>query len=145
MATSEDPDPAALLLQEDPGLPLAFLTNFASLCRRTAPDDLAAHAVRLRIRRLQLLGLAEKHEIDLETALAVADSLLAAIDRASSLSDCERLLLGGGIEYFLLIGDARPDLATPDGFEDDRVMANAVFAAIGLPELHVPAAPRAFR
>lgn len=144
---SPDPDPASLLLQEDPGLPPALLTSFASLCRGTGPDDLAADAARLRIRRLHLLDLAEKDELDLdlETALAVADGLLAAIERASSLTDCERLLLGGGVEYFLLIDDEQPDLATPDGFDDDRLMANAVFAAIGLPELRVPATPRALR
>jgi hypothetical protein len=140
-----DPDPAVILLQEDPGLPLALATSFALLCRRTGTDAFASHAALLRIRRLQLLELGEKQEIDLETALAIADGLLAALDRSSSLTDCERRLLGGGVEYFLLIGDEQPDLATPDGFEDDRLLANAVFSAIGRPELRVPELPRARR
>lgn len=63
--------------------------------------------------------------------------MIHSLDDLASVASRELNLLSGAIGYFLELDDAEPDLKTPDGFEDDRQVANIVFEAIGRPELVV--------
>lgn len=76
--------------------------------------------------------------VDVGLASAVARSLLALIDDATSFGFEERRLLAGAVEYFVLTGDSDNDMVSPVGLVDDAKVTNATAAALGRPELIIP-------
>lgn len=137
---SIEPDPAPLFAQVQAALTPSMYAHFKRLCVRTTAEQLLTKRAAVAKRREELRRAATRLPFDLETAAGIADALLAALDELDRLTAREINLLSGAVEYFLLIDDEDHDLNSPDGFEDDRLVANIVLGAIGLPELAVQAA-----
>jgi SNF2 family DNA or RNA helicase len=136
------PNPAELLTAADPRIPRALAARFLFTCRSRTADDLRARELDLVKRREQLVALASRHTIDVETGTQVADALTAAVRAVDTLDHTGRAMLGGAIDYFLLVADEDHDLKSEHGFDYDRDVADAVLSVIGLDELRVlPAAP----
>lgn len=127
---------------DDPIIDLEELLNpdeqrqFRQLCLPTSPDDLAqlAGVVELHIEHIR------EHEgenADVETAEAIAKSLLALLSADGTFDDNERALIRGAVEYFLLADDASGDLEDVLGFDDDARVVNSVVDRINRPEFRV--------
>lgn len=127
---------------DDPIIDLEELLNpdeqrqFRQLCLPTSPDELAqlAGVVELHIEHIR------EHEgenADVETAEAIAKSLLALLSADGTFDDNERALIRGAVEYFLLADDASGDLEDVLGFDDDARVVNSVVDRINRPEFRV--------
>jgi hypothetical protein len=134
---SIEPDPAPLFAQVQASLTSSMFATFKRMCTRTTAADLLPRRSELTKRRQELARVADKLAFDLPLATAIADALIAALDRIDSFTPRELNLLSGAISYFLVIDDEDHDLKSPNGFEDDRAVANIVLEAIGVPELRV--------
>ena len=62
--------------------------------------------------------------------LQVANRLAAALEEPRSFGEDERALLRAAVDYFLLVDDGEHDLTSPNGFDDDRVVAEAVLRVL---------------
>jgi SNF2 family DNA or RNA helicase len=133
------PDPGAL-----PGIPggpdAATGRQLRKLSLPTSADELAALEAVVSEREAKLRRLARSHEFDIENALRCTGELRNLCARAAEFDRAQRYLIRGALEYFLLIDDAHNDLKSPQGFEDDLRVLQAVTAAV--PDLKGSAAIR---
>jgi len=136
---SIEADPAPLFAQVEAALTPSMYQVFKKLCRRTTVAQLAARREAVLKRRLQLIAYAKKHAFDAPLAIGLAEALARALQELDRFSPRELTILSGAVDYFLELDDESPDLKSPDGFEDDRAVANIVLEAIGRPELCVRA------
>ena len=111
-------------------LPHDLYDRLVALCRETTADELAAMRAIVTERADQLAKLAERTSFDATTGIAVATMLARALEHAGSLDPTGRALLRASVDYFLLVDDEQNDITTPDGFEDDRLVAEAVLRAL---------------
>ena len=136
---SVEPDPAPMFAQVEAALTPTMYSSFRRMCTRPTPENLLGRRAELVKRRADLRKLADsgRIEFDLELATRIADALVAALDRIDAYTVRELTLLSGAIEYFIVIDDENHDLKDPNGFDDDRAVANIVLEAIGVPELAI--------
>lgn len=114
------------------GLDGRLLDRLRSLSRPTSADELRrkgdlviAHADKLR-------ALAERvgtNKIDAAAAAGISNSLSAAAQAGQTLSETQRALLRGAMDYFLILQDVQLDLQK-GGFDDDQAIAEAVLSAV---------------
>jgi ATP-dependent helicase HepA len=113
------------------GLDSRLLDRLRALSRPTSSEELRIRTDMLRAHAAKLQALAQKtvgRNVDAPTALGISTSLTEAAARPS-LTDGNRALLRGAIDYFILVDDMEPDLG-PGGFDDDRTVANAVLSVV---------------
>ena len=127
---------------DDPIIDLEELLNpdeqrqFRQLCLPTTVEELE-----------QLAGVVELHmdhirqydgaNADIETAEAIATSLLGLLGSNDTFDDGERALIRGAVEYFLLADDASGDLEDVLGFDDDARVVNSMVERIKRPAFRV--------
>ena len=127
---------------DDPIIDLEELLNpdeqrqFRQLCLPTSADEFE-----------QLSGVVELHiehirnyegpNADVETAEAIAKSLLALLATEEPFDGDERALIRGAVEYFLLADDASGDLDDVLGFDDDARVLNSVVDRINRPKFRI--------
>lgn len=127
---------------DDPIIDLEELLNpdeqrqFRQLCLPTSAEELSqlASVVELHIDHIR------NHEAanaDVETAEAIAASLLGLLSGDETFADNERALIRGAVEYFLLADDASGDLDDSLGFDDDARVLNSVVDRINRPAFRI--------
>jgi hypothetical protein len=75
--------------------------------------------------------------LPLDIASELAKGLEQLLDRFHELDDREQTLVAGAARYFVSDSDARPDLESVLGLDDDLIVFNWVVAEIGHPELKI--------
>ena len=75
--------------------------------------------------------------LPLDIATALAKGLERLLDQFHELGDREQALVAGAAKYFVSDCDARPDLESVLGLDDDLIVFNWVVAEIGRPELSI--------
>lgn len=108
-----------------------------SLAVPTSEAELAILIGSVKKHVAKLTLLAEKHRFDSRVGIGIGEALLEVQRRSPQLDAAGRSILRGAVEYFLLIEDDDHDLTGTMGFEDDRLVANLAFAALGHPDLRV--------
>jgi hypothetical protein len=123
------PDVTALL--EEGTLEGYLLDRLRALASPTSHEQLAErlHQLREHGAKLKELDGRMPGKFDAALALELVEELESAGERNGSLSEQQRSLLRGAIDYFMTIDDASNDLA-PGGFDDDRAVVRAVLRAI---------------
>jgi hypothetical protein len=123
--------PDATTLLDEGSLAGPLLDRLRAIAGPTSPEQLAERVRQLREHgeKLRALDSRVPGRFDSVVAFELVDALTAAGERDGSLSDAQRALLRGAIDYFMTIEDVTNDLE-PGGFDDDRAVVNAVLRAI---------------
>lgn len=110
--------------------------RFVSMCRTTSPDEVAGlrRMIVGHLGRVESL-IDERPAVDADASRLLAAALLSALDDVPALSEGQRSLLRGALEYYVDESDSISDLDDPTGFDDDIRVANAVFREIGRDDL----------
>jgi hypothetical protein len=110
--------------------------RFVSMCRVTEPDEVPELRRRVvgQLGRIERL-VDERPAVDADASRQLAAALLSALDDVPTLSEEQRSLLRGALEYYVDENDSASDLDDPTGFDDDIRVANAVFREIGRDDL----------
>ena len=130
------------MTHDDPVLDLEALLHpeeqarFRRLCLPTPAEELAALASDVEVHLEQIQAQAGPRT-DLDTASAIARSLVALLGDTAALSDADRSLVRGAAEYFILADDASGDLDDVLGFDDDARILNSVLERIDRTDLLV--------
>ena len=110
--------------------------RFVSMCRATTPEEVAGLRRKVVGQLGRIEGLVdERPTLDADASRQLAAALLSALDDVPSLSEGQRSLLRGALEYYVDESDSISDLDDPTGFDDDIRVANAVFREIGRDDL----------
>ena len=75
--------------------------------------------------------------LPVDIATALAEGLEELLDRYHELDDRGQALVAGAARYFVSDSDARPDLESVLGLDDDLAVFNWVVAEIGRPDLSI--------
>jgi RNA polymerase recycling family C-terminal len=112
---------------EGQGLDRHLLDRLRAMARPTTAAELGERldALRAHTEKLQALGEQMPDKFDPRPALDLANELTETVEADASLSETERALLRGAIDYFMLIEDVEHDLGAR-GFDDDRSIIRAV-------------------
>jgi hypothetical protein len=114
------------------------LAKLRELTRPTSIGDLRQLQADIETHLDVLDGQRHRNEfIDVELARDVAKALVALTADADRLTDGQRALLRGAIDYFLLTDDADDDLTSPIGLEDDARVVNHVCDQLGRTDVTV--------
>lgn len=127
-----EPDLGDAIREKGLVLPVELFNRVLALCRDTSAAELSDLADMVRERIVQLEQLAARTSFDATTAAAIAAKLTPAITRGHEFDPIERALLRAATDYFLLIDDEQNDITSPDGFDDDRIVAEAVLRVLPL-------------
>ena len=111
-------------------LPDQLHERVVGLVRPTSSEDLATLQMAVTERGEKLVKLSETKRFDPSVAVTIANDLSSALADTSSLRS-DRALLRAAVDYFLLVDDEQHDLTAKCGFEDDRLVVQAVLSAIG--------------
>ena len=127
---------------DDPIIDLEELLNpdeqrqFRQLCLPTTAEELRQLTSVVELHMEQIRGLGGPNA-DIETAEAIASSLIALLTNEDGFEADERALVRGAVEYFLLADDASGDLDDAFGFDDDARVLNSVVNRINRPQYRI--------
>jgi hypothetical protein len=116
--------------------PMTAIEDFERLCDPASPAELSRLRRRLPT-HVDVVAEASLIEPTLAVQLAtrIAERLGELADHSGTLAAEERSWVRGAMAYFLLTGDANPDLAGPHGLDDDREVLNEVCRRLGRTDL----------
>jgi hypothetical protein len=123
------PDVTSLL--SSGSLDRRLVDRLRALARPTTLDELAqrTRALEEHGAKLKLLGERSQGKFDARLALEIVQVLKGLAEQDGTLTDAQRAIVRGAIDYLILVDDEENDLA-PGGFDDDRAVVYAVLKAI---------------
>jgi uncharacterized membrane protein YkvA (DUF1232 family) len=123
-------------------LPASAIPTFERLLASAQADDTTdPETLRVGVDRyVESVAEAAQTRSHLDPAFVakIGKSCHALLDMFEEAEEPHQSRLIAAVQYFLLPRDGDDDLAYEDGFDDDAQVINAVVAAMGRHDLHVP-------